>query len=151
MNKEAVYAETLQRIEALVDGEDDWITIASTISCELFHAFDAFNWVGFYRRVDDQTLKVGPYQGGHGCLTIDVNRGVCGKCVREAAIQLENNVAKLPFHIACSSETQSEIVLPICDDNGYVQAVLDVDSPVLDQFDEVDVAYLTKIAALAKR
>lgn len=145
MTKEKTYVEILRSTEALIDGEDDLIAVLSTVSCELFQAFEHWNWVGFYRRVDEQTLKVGPYQGGHGCLTIDINRGVCGACVREKAVQLVPDVHKVPHHIACSSETRSEIVLPVMDDSGEVVAVLDIDSTEENTFDEVDQKYLEEI------
>lgn len=143
--KQDIYETTLRAIEALIEGETDVISIMSTLSCELYHGFDHFNWVGFYRRVAPNTLKVGPYQGTHGCLEIDINRGVCGRCVREAGIQVENDVRLAADHIACSSETRSEIVLPVVDRNGYVQAVLDIDSLTLNAFDDVDASYLGKI------
>lgn len=146
--KEERYKSVLERIEALTAGETDLISVMSTVSCELFHAFDHINWAGFYRMVDERTLKVGPYQGSHGCLVIDIDRGVCGKCVREASVQLENDVTKLPFHIACSSETKAEIVLPVKDLAGDVRAVLDIDSVVRDVFDSIDEKYLSKICSM---
>jgi L-methionine (R)-S-oxide reductase len=149
--KATQYAAAMQQIELLTDGETDQIAVLSTIACELFHAFDYFNWVGFYRRTGDTTLKVGPYQGSHGCLAIDIAQGVCGKCVREARIQIENDVTSVPFHIACSSTTQAEIVLPIFDTAGAVWAVLDVDSGRRDVFDNTDVHFLSMICCLAYR
>jgi len=143
--KDSIYKAALRSIELLIEGETDQVSIMSTISCELYHAFDYFNWVGFYRRVDPDTLKVGPYQGTHGCLTINIKRGVCGKCVREAGIQMENEVSRIENPIACSSETKSEIVLPVFDRNGEVGAVLDIDSVKLNVFDRVDADYLQKI------
>jgi len=86
MNKQKIYQEVLERIESLITGENDLISVMSTISCEIYHSFDYFNWVGFYRLVNPSILKVGPYQGSHGCLTIDVERGVCGACVRSKRI-----------------------------------------------------------------
>jgi L-methionine (R)-S-oxide reductase len=77
--KEKIYVELLQNIESLIEGEMDLVAVMSTISSELYHGFERFNWVGFYRRVDEKTLKVGPYQGTHGCLTVDIEEGVCGK------------------------------------------------------------------------
>jgi GAF domain-containing protein len=117
----------------------------STVSCELFQTFDYFNWVGFYRLVDGETLKVGPYQGSHGCLTIQIETGVCGKCARENEVQIENDVTNASHHIACSSETLAEIVLPIRDGDGNVRAVLDIDSLKRDCFDETDERYLREI------
>lgn len=145
--KEETYRKTLSLIASAIEGEADRIAVMSTVSCELFHAFAYFNWVGFYRRVDDRTLKVGPYQGTHGCLTIDRDRGVCGACFREAAVQIENDVTLAPSHIACSSETKAEIVLPVMDGAGEVVAVLDIDSVQLNVFDEVDRTALTTVCA----
>ena len=143
--KENRYIGVLQSIEALIANETDLVTVMSTVSCELFHAFDYFNWVGFYRRVDDRTLKVGPYQGTHGCLTIDIEKGVCGKCAREGEIQIENDVNSIPHHIACSKDTKSEMVIPIKDYENTVRAVLDIDSTEINSFDEVDKKYLMTI------
>lgn len=148
MNKQEKYESIVANITALIEGEDDAISIYATVACELFTPFDYFNWVGFYRRVNPTTLKVGPYQGGHGCLTIDIERGVCGKCLREDAVQIENDVQALPHHIACSSQTQAEMVLPVHNANGDVIAVLDVDCVVANCFDEVDAQYLARIVTL---
>lgn len=146
MDKETKYQNIIKNIESLIEGETDTISIMSTISCELFQAFEQWNWVGFYRLVDDRTLKVGPYQGTHGCLVIDFNQGVCGKCAREQKVQIENDVASLPHHIACSSDTKSEIVLPVIDNGGNLNAVMDIDSLVLNDFNEVDEKYLKIIS-----
>lgn len=148
MPKEQKYKEVLRNIDSLVEGENDVISVMSTIACELYHSFEHFNWVGFYRLVDDTTLKVGPYQGSHGCLTIHIEKGVCGKCAREKRIQLENDVANLPHHIACSSDTQSEIVLPVIDRQGHLRAVLDIDSFEKDSFDEIDKVNLLRLVEL---
>lgn len=149
--KARIYHQTARTIEAMIEGETDTIAIMSTIACELYHAFDSFNWVGFYRRVHANTLKVGPYQGTHGCLTIDISRGVCGACVRRASVQIENDVNQAADHIACSSETQAEIVLPICDQDGEVVAVLDIDSTAAGVFDQADVKWLERICSLLPR
>ncbi len=141
MNKENIYLDLLKRIDSLIEGETDTISKMSTISCEIFHTFDYLNWVGFYRMVNDSTLKVGPYQGTHGCLTIKIGEGVCGKCAKENKIQIENDVQNIPYHIACSSETKSEIVMPVLDNN-VLRAVLDIDSTELNSFDIVDEKYL---------
>ena len=143
--KEDRYEKVLQSIRAMIDGEDDLITVLSTISCELYHAFEHLNWVGVYRRVNERTLKVGPYQGTHGCLTIDIDRGVCGACVREESIIIIKDVSTVDDHIACSSDTKSEIVLPIMGKSGTVLAVLDLDSTALGAFDEMDKEYLSKV------
>ncbi|MBT3294715.1 MAG: GAF domain-containing protein [Verrucomicrobia bacterium] len=145
VSKQKAYEEVLTTIEALIEGQSDLISVMSTVSCELFHAFDHFNWVGFYRRVDATTLKVGPYQGRHGCLTIDIRRGVCGACAREAAIQIENDVLQARSHIACSAATKAEIVLPVLDQDGNVAAVLDIDSDRSSVFDDIDVTALQQV------
>ncbi|MEM7395602.1 MAG: GAF domain-containing protein [Verrucomicrobiota bacterium] len=145
--KETKYTELLRAIESMADDETDPITILSTVSCELFHAFDHVNWAGFYRRVDEQTLKVGPYQGTHGCLTIPIAKGVCGKCVRENTVQIEHDVKSLPHHIACSPDTRAEIVLPLRNSAGNVWAVLDIDSTQPGAFDETDIRFLTQLCS----
>ncbi len=143
--KEDIYIEVLKNIDSIIDGEMDLIAVMSTISCELYHAFEHYNWVGFYRLVDEKTLKVGPYQGTSGCLTIDIDKGVCGRCAREGEVQIENDVRSIPHHIACSNETESEIVLPVKDKQNKVRAVLDIDATESNSFSEVDRAYLQKI------
>ena len=102
-NKEQQYQETLRRIDALCDGESDRISLMATISCELFHTFGHFDWVGFYRNVGNETLKVGPYQGGHGCLVIPFSKGVCGAAARTREVQNIADVNAIEDHIACSS------------------------------------------------
>jgi len=143
--KKARYEKTLPSIETMIKGEEDLMTVLSTVSCELYHAFSHWNWVGFYRRVDERTLKVGPYQGGHGCLIIDMDRGVCGACLREKSIIIIKDVSTVDDHIACSSDTKSEIVLPIIGNSGTVLAVFDLDSTEIGAFDETDEQYLSKV------
>lgn len=138
------YIETAKIITALVEGETDDIAKMATISCELFHAFDHFHWVGFYRNIGNSTLKIGPYQGGHGCLTIPYTRGVCGACATSGKTQIVDDVNAIKDHIACSSSTQSEIVLPVWK-QGKLIAVLDIDSDDLAQFDKQDQLHLEKI------
>lgn len=140
------YTEVTKTIAALCEGETDAITKMATISCELFHAMEGFDWVGFYRVVEPGLLKVGPYQGGHGCLAIPFDKGVCGACAREEKTQIVPDVNAFPGHIACSSSTQSEIVLPVFE-NGKLIAVLDVDSNKSDDFDESDKVTLEWILA----
>ena len=143
--KQARYGKVIPELVEMIKDEMDLVTVLSTISCELYHAFDHWNWVGFYRRVDERTLKVGPYQGGHGCLTIDMDRGVCGACLREKSIIIIKDVSTVNDHIACSSETKSEIVLPVIGNSGTVLAVFDLDSTEIGAFDETDKQYLSKV------
>ena len=148
--KETKYLELINKIKLLIEGETDIISIMSTISCEVFHTFDYLNWVGFYRVVGRNTLKVGPYQGGHGCLEISFDRGICGKCASEKKTQIVKDVEKLDFHIACSSETKAEIVLPVFDSQKNLIAVFDVDSVNAEAFDETDEKHLMEIVKLIK-
>jgi len=145
MTKTDQYSQVLAHLRALLDGETDEIAFMATVVCELRHSLDHFDWVGFYRVVAPGLLKIGPYQGGHGCLTIPFERGVCGKCAREARTQIVPDVTLAPHHIACSSSTRSEIVVPMFDTTGRVRAVLDVDSNTVAAFDEVDALNLQEV------
>jgi L-methionine (R)-S-oxide reductase len=136
--KRAAYATVRASIDSLLDGESDWVAAMATVACELHHAFEAYDWTGFYRAEGDHALVVGPYQGGHGCLRIDFSRGVCGAAARTRETQLVPDVNAFPGHIACSSTTQSEIVVPVLRPDGRVLAVLDVDSNAPAAFDAVD-------------
>lgn len=146
-DREDTYREVLARIDALLEGETDWVAAMATVACELHHAFEYFHWTGFYRVVEDELLKVGPYQGGHGCLRIPFDRGVCGAAAREQATQLVPDVDAFPGHIACSSTTRSEIVVPVVSPEGRLLAVLDVDSDDPDAFDERDQEQLEALCA----
>ena len=146
VEKHQRYEETRRNIQALIAGERDEIAVLATVAAELRHAFPQFHWVGFYRVVSPGLLKVGPYQGGHGCLTIPFERGVCGRCARDKATQIVADVTQVPYHIACSSTTRSEIVVPVLDAGGEVRAVLDIDSDTPAMFDAVDQAALELLA-----
>jgi L-methionine (R)-S-oxide reductase len=148
MDKRRQYAEVVQTLKNLLNDEEDAITMMATISCELKHSFDTFSWVGFYRVVKPGLLKVGPYQGSHGCIDISFDRGVCGKCASEGRTQIVQDVQKISYHIACSSETMSEIVVPIFDAEKTLIAVLDIDSNLKECFDEVDKYYLEEICSM---
>ena len=148
MDKRQSYERLFRTLDSLCDGETDHVAIMATIACELYHAFVQFDWVGFYRNVDGQALKIGPYQGRHGCLTIPFSQGVCGKCARERAVQNVPDVLQAPHHIACSSRTRSELVAPCFDRKGQLVAVLDVDSETVGVFDSIDREWIPRIAAL---
>ena len=141
------YRPVLERIQALLSEPCDWTAAMATVTCELHHAFDHFHWTGFYRTVRRNHLQVGPYQGGHGCIDIPFSRGVCGAAAREKSTQLVPNVEAFPGHIACSSSTRSEIVVPVLAPDGTVIAVLDVDSDHLDAFDAEDQMALEGLCA----
>ena len=141
------YPTLAATIDSLTHGETEQIALMATIACEVYHADARFYWVGFYRVTAPETLKIGPYQGGHGCLVIPFSRGVCGACARSRAPQLVADVNAFPDHIACSSSTLSELVLPVFDAEGALIAVFDIDSDQADAFTETDVQELTKILA----
>ncbi len=125
--------EALPQIRAALDGETDAVAMESTVACLLWETLVQTNWCGFYRRVADQMLAVGPYQGTMGCLRIDFARGVCGAAARTGEVQLVPDVHALAHHIACDDRTRAELVVPV-KAAGRVQAVLDLDSPHLDAF-----------------
>ncbi len=139
------YEKVLKRIAALLDGENDWIAGMATVACELHGAFESFHWTGFYRAVGPGLLVVGPYQGGHGCLRIPFERGVCGAAARTGLTQRVPDVASFPGHIACSSSTRSEIVVPVTTPEGGLLGVLDVDSDHPAAFDELDQEMLERL------
>lgn len=132
------YSEIAKTLAALIEGETDEVALMATMACELHHADDRFDWTGFYRVVAPELLKIGPYQGGHGCLTIPFSRGVCGAAARTGEVQLVEDVDAFPGHIACASSTRSEIVLPVRRGDGTLIAVLDIDSDQPAAFDEAD-------------
>jgi L-methionine (R)-S-oxide reductase len=134
----ANYLELAKTIEALAEGENDTVALMATLACEIHHADDRFDWTGFYRVVSPGLLKIGPYQGGHGCLVIPFERGVCGACARTGQAQLVPDVEAFPGHIACSSSTKSELVLPVRDTQGALIGVFDLDSDQPAAFTEED-------------
>lgn len=141
------YDEVAGRIRAVCDGEDDAVALMATVACELLHAFEGFDWVGFYRVTEPGVLKIGPYQGGHGCLVIPFSRGVCGAAAREERTQVVADVDAFPGHIACAASTRSEIVVPVFGARGELVAVLDVDSDTPAAFDASDAAALEAMMA----
>lgn len=141
------YRDLRARTRALTEGETDAIALMATLACELHRGFPHFDWVGFYRVVAPGLLKIGPYQGGHGCLVIPFARGVCGAVARSGQTLIVPDVEAFPDHIACSSSTRSEIVLPVRRADGRLIAVLDVDSDTPDAFDATDRAELEAMIA----
>ena len=130
------------RLRALTAGEDDPVALMATVACEIFHGDPRVDWAGFYRVVAPGLLKIGPYQGGHGCLVIPFERGVCGAAARERRTQVVADVDAFPGHIACAASTRSEIVVPVFDAAGALIAVLDLDSDRPAAFDAGDAAAL---------
>lgn len=139
------YHELAARISALTHGETDEVALMATLVCEIHHSDDRFDWTGFYRVTAPDLLKIGPYQGGHGCLVIPFSRGVCGAAARSRAVQIVPDVEAFPGHIACSSSTRSEIVLPVLGAGGRLIGVLDIDSDLPDAFDARDAEGLSAI------
>lgn len=144
MNKEAKYKDVIQQTLAVLEGEKNRITIMSTLCGILKESFENFYWVGFYIE-DNGVLKVGPYQGTLGCLTITFDKGVCGRAYRLKQTQIVDDTHKDPEHIACDPKSNSEIVIPVVDDNFKVIAVLDIDSTVFACFDEIDQLFLEEL------
>lgn len=132
------YRELSNRIAALTSGETDEVALMATVVCEVHHADPRFDWTGFYRVVAPELLKIGPYQGGHGCLVIPFERGVCGAAARTGQAQVVADVETFPGHIACSSLTRSEIVLPVHNKSGALIGVFDIDSNQPGAFCEAD-------------
>ncbi len=141
------YRSLAARVAALTEGEEDEIALMATVACEVHHADPRFDWTGFYRVVAPRLLKIGPYQGGHGCLVIPFGRGVCGAAARTGEVQIIADVDAFPGHIACAASTRSEIVLPVNDGCGRLLGVLDIDSDRPDAFDDTDARGLGAILA----
>jgi len=139
------YEGLAARIAALTKGERDTVALMATVACEVHHSDARFHWTGFYRVTEPEVLKIGPYQGGHGCLVIPFSRGVCGACARTGDVQLVPDVDAFPGHIACASSTRSELVLPVFDGAGELIGVFDIDSDFPDAFTQEDVDALAAI------
>lgn len=141
-DKEALYKEILPQAKSLLEGETDEVACMANLSALLHHAF-GFWWTGFYRVVGDE-LVLGPFQGPVACIHIPYGRGVCGTAWKRGETVVVPDVEEFPGHIACSSESRSEIVVPVWR-GGRVAAVLDIDSRELATFDDTDREYLERI------
>jgi GAF domain-containing protein len=144
--KEEIYKEILPQIESILNGETDLIANTSNFCAMLKEAFD-FWWVGFYfvkQTKDSQQLVLGPFQGPLACTRINYGKGVCGTAWKQKQTIIVPNVDEFPGHIACSSLSKSEIVVPVIR-NGEVVAVLDIDSKELNTFSFTDKEYLEDI------
>ena len=136
--------EALPQIEAVLEAETDEVAIQATLACLLWEVLPQVNWCGFYRRVEERMLAVGPYQGGMGCLRIPFDKGVCGACARTGLTQLVPDVHVFPGHIACDDATRSELVIPVTV-RGRLTAVLDLDCPHLDGFSAAEAQILEEL------
>ena len=139
------YTDLSARIRALCAGETDAVALMATFVCELHHSHPLCDWTGFYRVTAPDLLKIGPYQGGHGCLVIPFSRGVCGAAARSGEVQLVPDVEAFAGHIACSSSTRSELVIPVFGTGGRLIGVLDIDSDQPDAFSAADADALVGI------
>ncbi|WP_395004406.1 GAF domain-containing protein [Cypionkella sp.] len=139
--------DIVKAIRSLTEGETDSVALMATVACEVHHAMPQADWTGFYRVVAPELLKIGPYQGGHGCLVIPFSRGVCGACARTGQVQNVPDVDAFPGHIACASSTRSELVLPVFNAAGKLLGVFDIDSDSPAAFSQADEAWLVPLLA----
>lgn len=141
-NRRKNYETVLQQLDALIEGEIDQVANLANAAALLNQFLEEVNWVGFYLWKEDE-LVLGPFQGLPACIRIPYGKGVCGTAVKEKKTMLVPNVNEFPGHIACDAQSQSEIVIPMIS-NGKVIGVLDIDSPIINRFDETDQHYLEK-------
>ena len=155
--KEEQYKLLVSQIASLIDGEKDMIAVMSNVAAAI-HQTMGFWWTGFYRVNDEERVRVGeqssgmlvlgPFQGPVACMHIPYGKGVCGTAWQRAETIIVPDVEQFPGHIACSSESKSEIVVPVFGNDGKVMAVLDIDSERLATFDDIDRKYLEDICKL---
>lgn len=143
-DKVAFYDEILMRVKGVLYEEPDAIANMANVASILFNNMENINWAGFYRFTDAQ-LVLGPFQGQSACIRIPVGRGVCGKTAETMETQRVDDVHQFEGHIPCDAASMSEIVIPLVVD-GQLVAILDIDSPILNRFDDVDQKYLEEIA-----
>ena len=146
--KEEQYILLVSQIAALIEGEKDMIAVMSNVAAAI-HQTMGFWWTGFYRVVDGE-LVLGPFQGPVACMHIPYVKGVCGTAWQREETVIVPDVEQFPGHIACSSASKSEIVVPVFGVDGKVTAVLDIDSDELGTFDETDRKYLEQITGFLK-
>ncbi|MDO9638173.1 MAG: GAF domain-containing protein [Pseudotabrizicola sp.] len=141
------YDDLRSAVLSLTQGETDAVALMATVACEVHHGHPFSDWTGFYRVVAPELLKIGPYQGGHGCLVIPFSRGVCGAAARTGQVQNVPDVDAFPGHIACASSTRSELVLPVWNGAGVLLGVFDLDSNTPAAFTAADEAFFTTLLA----
>lgn len=146
LDKESKYKNLLPQIKSLIEGEENLIANLANICAALKQTFNFF-WVGFYL-VNNNELILGPFQGSIACTRISIGKGVCGTAWKEQKTILVGEVDKFPGHIACSSLSRSEIVIPVFNKNNVVTMVLDIDSDKLSDFDSIDQKYLEQLAII---
>ena len=146
MDKIEQYKQLTSQIRSLIEGETDAVAVMSNVAAAI-HQTMGFWWTGFYR-VAGEELVLGPFQGPVACMHIPFGRGVCGTAWKRAETVVVPDVEQFPGHIACSSESRSEIVIPVFGHDNTVVAVLDIDSRELNTFDETDRQYLEEICQM---
>ena len=147
MTKQEQYELLIPQIAGLIEGETDEVSVQANISAILKENLEYFFWIGFYE-VRDNELRLGPFQGSVACYRIPYGKGVCGTAWEEGKTIIVPDVEAFPGHIACSSLSRSEIVVPVFDTMGKCRCVIDVDSVELGIFDDTDKKYLEQIASL---
>ena len=146
--KRQLYRQVTLRLEALLDGQTDPVAAMASAASVLHQALPYASWTGFYRVVEPELLRIGPYQGPPGCLEIPFGDGVCGAAARANSTQVVADVHDFPGHIACDPQARSEIVVPVHDGQGRLAAVLDVDSHQPRAFDDADRDGIEGLAAV---
>jgi len=149
-HREARYELAHQQIVGLLDNLADPVAAMACVAAVLFEQLPVASWVGFYRVVETDLLRIGPYQGPVGCIEIPFQQGVCGAAAREQQTQIVPDVRAFPGHIACDAHSRSEVVVPILDAEDRLVAVLDLDSHEPAAFDETDATHLERIAELLR-
>jgi len=150
MSQTDIYRQAESRIDELVRDLDDPIAAMPSTAAVLHELLPAASWTGFYRVVDPELLRVGPYQGPVGCLEIAFSRGVCGVAARHRQSQVIEDVHDFEGHIACDALARSEVLVPVCDVQDTLVAVLDIDSHEPAAFDDTDRAALERIVELLR-
>lgn len=144
------YRAAHQQLASLLSDLDDPVAAMATVAAVLFDTIPAVSWVGFYRVVEPELLRVGPYQGPVGCLEIPFGKGVCGTSAALEKPQVVPDVHAFQGHIACDARSRSEIVLPVRDAQGVLVSVLDLDSHQPANFDALDLEHLQRITRLLR-
>ncbi|GAB6138140.1 GAF domain-containing protein [Halanaerobaculum tunisiense] len=146
MGKDKIYQRIIQQVEGLTADEDNLIANLANTAAVVYHNLEQINWAGFYLWQEDE-LVLGPFQGKSACIRIPKGDGVCGTAIATEETLVVPDVDQFPGHIACDSDSQSEIVVPIIV-AGEIQGVLDLDSPIQKQFSACDQEYLEEVVAI---
>jgi L-methionine (R)-S-oxide reductase len=144
--KNELYASVASQLRSLLEGERDFTANAANFASLIFHSLPDLNWAGFYLYKNDE-LVLGPFQGKPACVRIEIGKGVCGTAAQQRRTILVDNVNEFPGHIACDSDSNSEIVIPLIN-NEQLIGVLDLDSPVFGRFDDDDASGLNELAEI---